>query len=468
MTTEHKTENSGNPFLDFPYGKSGVVSLMAKYLKDVRFLWSLSMSCKVCYTLFWDTELYYRLLVEKCRKQPWILKKLVLRHYPEHNHLINIDFVKEIVRANGNAIFSIPFEIRSSENIDDPMLEPLITRDVVNTALKHNPSLYEAISRDPHQLANERYSHFNISKEYFHKYREHILGIETKMWKCITDQPLNMRLCHCANCQFNSRFSENYGICPFFENYELALTAVKRKGFMLFEVPFHHRTKEMIIAAVRHNGLVIRKFWNRTIDFALPIMMTDESWIEIFHYAVQNNARSLEYVPQEYKTEEIMRCALSSNTWVGSFLTVDFRTSHEKMLSCIKINLRAFDSASVSLRNNTKFVNETAEIIKRFDGEKHRILNLCGDSIKSNRALVFKIFKNNPMEYKYLPQNMKEDISIYNYAMKHWSRAYQYSPYEFQKDFNITREAVIKDAKNLSHASYHIRENQLLVTLAYR
>ena len=473
MTYQETGDDLENPFLKFPYDISGPVKSIVESFTDVRSLWSLSITCKVCHTLFWDTELYYRLLVEKCRKQPWILRKLVLRHYPEHNHLINIDFIKDIVRANGNAIFSIPFVLWRWENENQPvLLKPLITKDVVELAMKEKPSLYEALSRHPTDLPNERYRHFNISKEYFDKYREDILGIESTM--CINDKPLNMRICHCANCQYNLRFSQNLGVSPFLENYDLGLTAVQRNGYMLFKLPSHHRTKEMLIAAVKNNGLILRNIFEpwRTNQFYIPFIngmadnITDEIWIEICHYAVQNNAQSLNYVPQRYKTEEIMRCALSSNTYVGNYLTNEFRTSHEKMISCIKKNLRAFDSADISLRNNIQFVNETSEIIKRFDGEKHRILNLCGDSIKSNRALVFKIFKTNPMEYKYLPQNMKEEISIYNYAMKHWSRAYQYSPYEFQKDFNITREAVIKDAKNLSHASYKISSNQLLLTLA--
>lgn len=473
MTYQENGDDFVNIFWNFPYDISGPVRSIVESFTDVRCLWSLSITCKVCHTLFWIRDLYYKLLVKQCRIQTRILRKLVLRHYPEHKHIINIDFIKDIVRANGNAIFSIPFVLWRWENENQPvLLKPLITKDVVELAMKEKPSLYEALSRDPIDLPNERYRHFNISKEYFDKYRKDILGIESTM--CINEKPLNINICRCANCQYNSRFFQNLGVSPFFENYDLGLTAVQRNGYMLFKVPSHHRTKEMLIAAVKHNGLILKTFFDPwgTTPFYIPFIngmadnIIDELWIEICHYAVQNNARSLNYVPQRYKTEEIMRCALSSNTYVGDYLTNDFRTSHEKMISCIKTNLRAFDSADISLRNNIQFVNETSEIIKRFHGKKHCILDLCGIKIKTNRTLVFKIFKNNPMEYKHLPENMKENISIYNYAIKHWNKAYQYTPYDFKKDFNITREAVIKDAKNLSHASYKISSNQLLLTLA--
>ena len=63
------------------------------------------------------------------------------------------------------------------------------------------------------------------------------------------------------------------------------------------------------------------------------------------------------------------------------------------MLSCIKINLKTFHSDDMSLLNNIDFVNDTVNIIKHFNGEKHCILSVCGNIIKSNRNLVFKIFK---------------------------------------------------------------------------
>lgn len=250
---------------------------------------------------------------------------------------------------------------------------------------------------------------------------------------------------------------------------------------MLFKVPTHHRTKEMLIVAVKHNGLILKKIFDpwQTNQFYIPFIneiadnnldnsLLDKLWIEICHCVVQNNPSSLRYVPPRYKTYKIIRSALSIasiNTYLGH-LPLDFRKSYEKMLSCIKINLTAFYSADMSLRNNIDFVNDTVNIIKHFNGEKHCILCVCGNIIKSNRNLVFKIFKNNPMEYKYLPRNMQEDISIYNYAMKYWSKAYKFAPYDFKKNFNITREAVIKDGKNLCQAAYELQSNLLLRTLA--
>ena len=464
-----------NPFCDLPYEISGPIKHITNYLNDIKFLWCLSMSCKDCYALFWLRELYYKMLVQKCRRLPHVLKNLISKHYLLHNTLINNVFITDVVKGNGKAILFIPFQLG---NTTDHETTPLINIELMNLALKQYPKIYERINGLHSSFQSDKYNHFIVQHEYLHKQREFILHTEVR--SCLNTNVYhmdNVLSCFCANCQYNriierqNRYpfdKRNVNILPFASNYYLAMTAVSRRGHLLFETPMHIRTKELVLLAAQNNGdilRVIKRFWNRQDMHRFFNFHVDQDFMEtICITAVKNKAKSFRFVPEQFKTDELMYIAIMSKENMSSYLTRDFIMSVEKMLNCIRKNPNTFRYADYTLRDNLDFVEKAIKLIKIHTGKKVDILKYCGNTVKSNRKIVFSIIKLNPREYWLMPKNMAKNISIYNYVMKHFSKGYRFSPYT--DDFIVTREAVVRDGNNLLYASLELMNNKYMIKLA--
>ena len=178
----------------FPYEITGPIKFISEYLTDVKFLWNLSITCSDCYSLFWVTQLYYKMLVQKCRAQPEILQKLISRHYPTYNSFLNTTFIADVVRANGKAILFIPSQLD----------QPLINVEIMQLALKQYPKLYERINGLRSSFHSNKYNYFTVQHEYLNQNRELIL--QTEVRSCLNTNVYHMDevlSCFCANCQYN-------------------------------------------------------------------------------------------------------------------------------------------------------------------------------------------------------------------------------------------------------------------------
>ena len=93
--------------------------------------------------------------------------------------------------------------------------------------------------------------------------------------------------------------------------YEMCLVAVEKTGYSLEYVPVEFRTRELILKAVKRNGEAIR--------FVSEEQITEE----MCRVAVQQTGLALMYVPSEFKTHDLCAQAVEDEPEVIKYVPVD-------------------------------------------------------------------------------------------------------------------------------------------------
>jgi len=84
------------------------------------------------------------------------------------------------------------------------------------------------------------------------------------------------------------------------QKYKKQLLEIRRNGWYLYYIDYNKQTTELIEAAVRDVGYVIK--------YASPDLITDY----IAKIAVNNDSSALRYLPYKFQTEEIIFIAYSN------------------------------------------------------------------------------------------------------------------------------------------------------------
>ena len=107
-------------------------------------------------------------------------------------------------------------------------------------------------------------------------------------------------------------WENNMVICPI--GYNEYLEQVKKDGCVLEFVPDEYKTEEICKIAVQQNGYALED---------VPVEYRTE---EICKIAVQQNGYALEDVPVEYITEELCKIAIHETGWSLEYVPVEYIT----------------------------------------------------------------------------------------------------------------------------------------------
>jgi hypothetical protein len=135
-----------------------------------------------------------------------------------------------------------------------------------------------------------------------------------------------------------------------------ALQAIKaelvgRLGKCLHRVPELHNNREIVLAAVQHNGLALQ--------YASAALRNDPV---IVRAAVQRDGPALEYASEDLRNDpEIVRAAVQQNGRALEFASEDLRNDPVIVLAAVQQNGMALQYASADMRNDPVIVRAAVQ-----------------------------------------------------------------------------------------------------------